>query len=153
MRKEQSLAATQMRSDLFRVNGRHLRVRKRQKKNIRAPRRFRCAEHFETAPSGAHPGLAPRIKPDDYLNSAVLEVEGVRASLRTEADHRARFALQPAKIGVFVSVNASGQIYLRGLPKTELAAASNDLSSLSVSPPRKRRIRRNDWQRNRSAAE
>jgi hypothetical protein len=33
--------------------------------------------------------------------------------LRAEADHRARFALQPAKIRVFVGVNTGGQIFTR----------------------------------------
>ena len=50
------------------------------------------------------------MEPDDYLDSAVSKIESMRAALRAEADHRARFALQPAKIRVFVGVNTSGQI-------------------------------------------
>ena len=42
---------------------------------------------------------------------------------------------------------------LRGFAKQEFAAASSALSSLSVSAPRKPRMRRNDCRKNRSAAE
>jgi hypothetical protein len=34
----------------------------------------------------------------------------VSAALRAEADHRTRFSLQPAKIDIFIGVNARGQI-------------------------------------------
>jgi hypothetical protein len=32
------------------------------------------------------------------------------SALRAEADNRARFSLQPAKIDIFIGVNACGQI-------------------------------------------
>src|SRR3981189_915178 len=37
-----------------------------------------------------------------------MQVERVRASLRAEADDRARLSLQPAKIDIFIRVNARG---------------------------------------------
>ena len=95
---------------MFGVDYWHLRVREREKNNVCAPRGFCCVQYFETTPPGPHPGLAARVKPDNDADLAVPKVECVRAALRAEADHRARFALQPAKIRVFVGVNARGQI-------------------------------------------
>jgi hypothetical protein len=49
-------------------------------------------------------------KPNDYVHPAVTKIHGVRATLRSEPDHRARFSLQPTKVSVFIGVNACGQI-------------------------------------------
>jgi hypothetical protein len=52
-----------------------------------------------------------------------------------------------------VSENVYAALVALALVRQELAAAITALSSLCVSPPRKPRTRRNDWRRNKSAAE
>jgi hypothetical protein len=113
MRKEQRLAGSQMRRNLVRVNLGHLRVWKRQENYVSALRRFECVQNFETAAPGADTRFATRIKPDNYLNPLVPEIECVCSTLCTEANHRACFSLQPTEIGIFVGVNARGQIFTR----------------------------------------
>jgi hypothetical protein len=93
MRKKQRLPRSQPRSDLFCINSWHLRVREREKNNVRAARSFGCVKHFETALSGAPAGFASTIETDDDRNAATLEIERVSAALRAEADHRARLSL------------------------------------------------------------
>jgi hypothetical protein len=88
----------------------HLRVREREKNNVCTLRGFSCVQHFETTPPGPHPGLAARVQPDNNTDPAVPKIESVSAALRSEPDHRACFSLQPAKIDIFIGVNARGQI-------------------------------------------
>jgi len=83
---------------------------KRQKNNVAASHCFQGVEHSKPASPSTRARLAAGIKPDNYVHPAVPKVESVRTALRAEADHCARFPLQPAKIGIFVGVNASGQI-------------------------------------------
>jgi hypothetical protein len=101
-----------MRRDLFRINLRHLTVWKREKYNVSALGGSRCVQNFEAAAPGANARFAARIQPDNYINPAVSEIESVSATLCAEANHCACFSFQPAEIGVFVAVDARGQILI-----------------------------------------
>src|SRR5215510_3418680 len=98
-----------MRRDLFRINWRHCAVRKRTENDVPTLRGPGCVQDFETGASGADARLATGIQPNNYINPAVPQIEGVSATLCTEPYHCACFSLQPTEIGIFVGVNARGQ--------------------------------------------
>src|SRR4030095_17262207 len=113
MREEYRLARSQIRRDLFRVNSRHLVVWERKKNDISALRGSGRVQNFETAAPGTDARFASRIEADNYVNPAVPEIESVCSTLCGESNHCAFFSLQPTEIGVFVGVNARGQIFTR----------------------------------------
>src|SRR4029077_8859594 len=112
MGKQQRLARSQIRRDLFRIDSRHLVVWERKKNDVSALRSSGCVQDIKTAAPGTDPGLASRIQADNHINPAVSEIESVCSTLCAEPNHCARFSLQPTEIGVFVGVNTRGQILL-----------------------------------------
>jgi hypothetical protein len=111
MREEQRLARSQIRHDLFRINSRHLVVWKGKKNDISALRGPGGVQDFQTAAPGTDSRFASLIEADNYVNSAVLEIESVCSTLCAEPNHCARFSLQPTEIGVFVGIDTGGQIF------------------------------------------
>ena len=83
-----------------------------QKNNVAASHSFERVDYSKTVPSGARPRPAAGIKSNSHVHPAVLKIKSVRAALRAEANHCARFSLQPAKIGILVGINTCGQILL-----------------------------------------
>jgi hypothetical protein len=95
-----------MRRDFSFVNHRHFRIWQREKNDICATHSLGCIDNFKTGAPRRHARFAFAIQPNDDGDPAVAQVQCVRVALRAETDHSARFSLEPAKVAVFIGVNA-----------------------------------------------
>ena len=68
--------------------------------------------------------FAARIKPDNDLASAVLQIQRVGVTLRAEAENSNGLALESCEIGVFVGVNFGGHSEEKVWPTSNLLCAA-----------------------------
>jgi hypothetical protein len=90
-----------MRQHLFQINFRDSEIRRREKDYIGFLSRFRNIEHSETILLGDWDGFAAFVQTDDDFDPAILEVQRMRMSLRSEADDSAHFVLQIQQVRIF----------------------------------------------------
>jgi len=106
MGEKQRLAGREGGCDLPLVNRRHPRVREGEKNDITAAGGFGGAHHFQSIFAGDTPRFAPGLKPDYHPHPAVFQIQGMRATLRAIANHRANFPAQEFQVAVSIGINA-----------------------------------------------
>jgi hypothetical protein len=91
-----------MRQHLFLINFRDSEIRRREKDYIGFLSRFRDIEHSEPILLGGLDRFAALVQANDDFDPAILEVQRMRMSLRSEADDSADFVLQIQQVRIFV---------------------------------------------------
>ena len=95
----------QVRCDLALVERRLLLIRNEDHRNVRSLDRIRYGENLEPVFSGELRRLRARIKPDDNVYPAVLQVQCMRVALAAVADDRNRLALEHAPVDILIIVS------------------------------------------------
>lgn len=106
--EEEGMTRVEIRGDVFLVHFWNDEVGNRDKDHVGLLDCLGCVENRESKLLGDLTALALRVKTDDHLDAAFLEVQGVCVSLGTEADHGAGFSLEELQIGVFAGVDFGG---------------------------------------------
>jgi hypothetical protein len=104
--EEQRLGRTQIRSDFIFIHHGHFRIGQRKKNNVASPHCLGCSENFKALAPRRRARFTFAIKTNDDGNATVAQVQRMRAALRAKTDHGACFFFEPAKIDIFICVNA-----------------------------------------------
>ena len=87
--EEKRLARSEIRSNLFFVNGRHLCIGQREKNDVPPAHRFSRLENFEAISSRTSARFTSTVKANNDFDPTIAQVERMGASLCAKADHGA----------------------------------------------------------------